>query len=143
MNERTEFEETENEVTENDDWYSNDSATFGDRLAGAREALGLSQLDLARKLGVKRRTVEAWENDLTEPRANRLQLLSGVLNVSLMWMLNGEGEGLSAPDSDVDLPADVAGLLTEIRQIKVIIAQSADRLAGVEKRLQRTLRDAS
>ena len=35
-----------------EDWYGEASATFGDRLAGAREAAGLSQEALAAKLGV-------------------------------------------------------------------------------------------
>lgn len=132
---------TSEDRAEGDGWYSNEAATFGDRLAGAREALGLSQGDLAHKLGIEPAMLEAWENDVTEPRASRLQFLSGVLNVSLMWLLNGEGEGLSEPGG-ADLPADVTGLLSEVRQIRGIMAQSAERLAGVEKRLQRALREA-
>ena len=122
-------------------WYSNDAATFGDRVAAGRDALGLSQEDLARKLGVKLRTVQGWEDDLSEPRANKLQMLSGVLNVSLMWLLNGEGEGLSEPESETQLTADISGLLTEIRQLRGTVAQAADRLGGLEKRLRRALKD--
>jgi transcriptional regulator with XRE-family HTH domain len=37
----------------------------------------MSQADLARKLGVKLKTdPQNWENDLAEPRANKLQMLS-------------------------------------------------------------------
>jgi len=118
-------------------WYSNDAATFGDRVTSAREVLGLSQSDLARKLGVKLKTVQGWENDISEPRANKLQMLSGVLNVSLMWLLNGEGEGLADPD--LELGSDISGLLTEIRQIKGELSQAADRLAHLERRLRKML----
>ncbi len=121
----------------NGGWYSNEAATFGDRVAGAREALGLSQSDLARKLGVKLKTVQGWENDLSEPRANKLQMLSGVLNVSLMWLLNGEGDGLTDPDLEMD--SDVSGLLTEIRQLKGELSTAADRLAHLETRLRKAL----
>ena len=131
---------TEPEIVTHAGWYSNEAATFGDRVAGAREVLGLSQSDLARKLGVKLKTVQGWEDDLAEPRANKLQMLSGVLNVSLMWLLNGEGDGLSDPDLGVD--SDVSGLLTEIRQLKGELAQAADRLAHLEKRLRKTLGSA-
>ena len=75
-------------------WYSEEAATFGDRVTGAREALGLSEDALARKLGVKLKTVRAWEGDLAEPRANKLQMLAGILNVSIMWLLTGQGDGL-------------------------------------------------
>ncbi|MEL6522780.1 MAG: helix-turn-helix domain-containing protein [Pseudomonadota bacterium] len=118
------------------DWYSEERATFGDRVAGAREAVGLSQSELARKLGVKLKTIRGWEDDLTEPRANKLQMLSGLLGVSLMWLLNGEGEGLEAPGDDSLLLADAKGLLGELREIRADMDRSTDRLARVEKRLR-------
>lgn len=123
-------------------WYSNASATFGDRVAAARDARGLSQADLARKLGVKSRTVAGWEDDLIEPRANKLNMLAGVLNVSLMWLLNGEGEGISDPSDAVVGAPDVSEMLAEIRQIKGTITQAGEKLGGLEKRLRRALRDA-
>lgn len=124
-------------------WYSNDAATFGDRVAAAREARGLSQADLARKLGVKLRTVQGWEDDLSEPRANKLQLLSGVLNVSLVWLLNGEGEGVAAPGEGAEIPPEVGGLLSEIREIRGQMAHLAERLARTEKQLRRALQDTA
>ncbi len=117
------------------DWYSNDTATFGDRLADARQAVGLSQEDLARRLGVKLKTLQAWENDISEPRANRLQMVAGLLNVSLRWLLTGEGDGLDAPAAD-DLPREATAVLTDIRQLQADIARCSDRLGRLEKRLR-------
>jgi transcriptional regulator with XRE-family HTH domain len=128
---------------ESTDWYSNEIATFGDRVAGAREALGLSQADLARRLGVKLRTVRGWEDDLSEPRANKLQMLAGLLNVSIMWLLNGEGDGLDAPGEEAMLPSDVRAMLTEIRQVKAEMSAMADRLGLLEKRLRATLKEGA
>lgn len=122
-------------------WYSDKTATFGDRMAGAREALGMTQAELAKRLGVKIKTVHAWEDDLSEPRANKLQMLAGVLNVSIMWLLNGEGDGLAAPDDAVVLPEDVTEMLTELRQVKTELGKMADRLGQLEKRLRRSLKD--
>ena len=116
-------------------WFAEEAATFGDRVAGAREAVGLSQEDLARRLGVKLKTVQGWENDLSEPRANKLQMLAGVLNVSIMWLLTGEGQGLDAPD-DSAIDQDVTALLAEIRQIKVHLGRTAEQLGRLEKRLR-------
>ncbi len=124
-----------------DGWYSNDAATFGDRVAAGREVLGITQADLARKLGVKLKTVQGWEDDISEPRANKLQMLAGVLNVSLMWLLNGEGEGIPAPGDHSEISPDINALLTEIRQIKGSITQAADKLGGLEKRLRRALKE--
>ena len=78
-------------------YYSETAATFGDRLAGAREGAGLSQEALATQLGVEIGTLQAWEDDMDEPRANRLQMLAGMLNVSLSWLLTGRGDGPEAP----------------------------------------------
>lgn len=128
-------------ISDSNGWYSSDTATFGDRVAAAREARGHSATGLARKLGVKPKTVQAWEDDLAEPRANKLQMLSGVLNVSLMWLLNGEGEGLVEPDTGTDISHDVSEILTGIRQLKSTFTHAADKLGGLEKRLRKALKE--
>ena len=126
-------------MNEISNWFSDETATIGDRIAGAREASGLSQSEMARKLGVKVKTVRGWENDLTEPRANKLQMLSGLLNVSLMWLLNGEGQGVDAPVDEQPITKDVHELLLELREIRVDMDAAAERLARTEKRLRTVL----
>ena len=126
-------------MNEMSNWFSDETATIGDRLAGAREASGLSQSEMARNLGVKVKTIRGWENDLTEPRANKLQMLSGLLNVSLMWLLNGEGQGVDAPVDEQPIKKDVHELLLELREIRVDMDAAAERLARTEKRLRTVL----
>lgn len=122
------------------DWYGPDVATFGDRVAAAREAAGMSQSVLARRLGVQLATLRSWENDLSEPRANRLSILAGLLNVSMMWLINGEGEGLDGATDGVGvMPADGAELLAEMRSLRVELSQSAKHVARLEKRLRAML----
>jgi len=134
---------TNSEPTDGSGWYSNASATFGDRIAAAREARGYTQAELARKLGVKLKTVAGWEDDLSEPRANRISIMAGILSVSLMWLLNGEGEGVSDPSEVFEGAPDVTELLAEIRLIKGTITQAGEKLGGLEKRLRRALRNPS
>lgn len=117
-------------------WYAEENATFGDRLAGAREASGMNQAELAKRLGVKLKTLRGWENDLSEPRANRLQMLAGLLNVSMMWLLTGEGAGLDAPVDLAENTGDTRSLLLEIRQLRSEASSLAERLGHVEKRLR-------
>jgi len=62
---------------------------LGPRIRIAREQAGLTTEELAERLGVEAASVEAWEADARAPRANRLTMLAGVLNVSLMWLLEG------------------------------------------------------
>ena len=120
-------------------WYDAETTTFGDRMTGAREAAGLSQAELAKRLGVKVKTIRGWENDQSEPRANKLQMLAGLLGVSIMWLLSGEGEGLDGPDTPQDLPEDLVDLLGEIRRMKVDQARIAERMGRLEKRLRLVL----
>lgn len=128
-------------MTDTTDWYGPESATFGDRVAAAREAAGMSQEALAKRLGVKLKTLQAWEDDLGEPRANRLSMLAGLLNVSIVWLITGEGEGLSQPDVDAALTPDVTAVLTEIRALRGQFRDGAEKLGRLEKRLRLLLKD--
>ena len=121
-------------MTESTDinWYSNDTATFGDRVAAARDAQSLTQPGLARHLGIAVRTLDGWENDMSEPRANRLQMLAGVLNVSIPWLLTGEGAGVTPANDD----ADIQDVLTEVRKLRADMLRSAERLGVLEKSLR-------
>lgn len=123
-------------------WFSDDHATFGDRLSVAREGAGLSQKKLAARLGVKLSVIRAWEEDRKEPRANRLQMLSGMLGCSLSWLLTGEGEApVQAEPSALDTESQ--SLLAEIRTVHAQIKQAYERLGVLEKRLRKTLTEES
>ena len=122
-------------------WCSADAANLGDRLAGARDATGLDQKSLADKLGVKATTIAGWENDLKEPRANRLQMLSGIGGVSMSWLLTGEGDGPDAPGHETELSEDISDLLSEMRVLRSQIMQSGEKLGRLEKRLRAALKD--
>lgn len=127
------------EVETGTGWFDAETSTFGDRMTGAREAAGLSQSDLAKRLGVKVKTIRAWENDQSEPRANKLQMLSGMLGMSIKWMLTGEGEGLEGPEQPDTLPEDIAALLVEMRRMKVEQSRMAERMGRLEKRMRLAL----
>ncbi len=119
------------------DWFGAETATFGDRLAGAREAAGLSQEELAARLGVRLETLAGWEDDVADPRANRLQMVAGMLNVSIMWLLTGEGEGLDGPVEPMAEQAleTVRETVTEIRAIRSVLEELDTRLGRLERKL--------
>ena len=91
-----------------------DDDTLGGRISRARDALDLSTAQLARRLGVKSDTVNAWESDRSEPRANRLMMLAGVLGVSPAWLISGAGESPSAPV----IHSEMHVLITQIAKLK-------------------------
>lgn len=120
-------------------WYSNEAATFGDRVVAGRQAAGQTQAALARRLGVKLRTLQNWENDLSEPRANKLQMLAGVLNVSLMWLLTGEGDGVDEPPNEGFHSPELADIRTELAKMRLEALAAARRIGLLEKRLRQVI----
>ena len=120
-----------------EDYYAEEVSTFGDRVAAAREGLGFSQRTVATKLGIKSKTVQAWEEDRSEPRANKLQMLAAILNVSIIWLITGTGPGVEGPDdlaaAEIAEPVD---LLAELRAIRTAQAGLIDRMQRLEKRLR-------
>ncbi|MBZ0130104.1 MAG: helix-turn-helix domain-containing protein [Rhodobacteraceae bacterium] len=117
-------------------YFSEDSSTFGDRVAAARRAAGLKQEELAERLGVKLKTLRAWEDDVSEPRANRLHIMAGILNVSIVWLLTGSGEGVNDPwAEDFVPPMEEDQLLAECRAIRREAKRLHDHLLKLEGRL--------
>ena len=70
---------------------NNQDATLGGRISLAREASGLTVAQVLKRLGVRVATYSAWETDRSEPRANKLVALAGILNVSPTYLLSGLG----------------------------------------------------
>lgn len=68
---------------------------FGIRVKNSRINKGLSVSQLASRIGVKPETVKKWESGETGPRPNKVNQLSGILGVSMIWLLAGEDEKIS------------------------------------------------
>ncbi len=124
------------DVTE-DRWFAEDVATFGDRLAAAREAQGMSPNEFAERLGVRVRTVRQWEDDVMEPRGNRQQMMAGMLNVSMRWLLTGEGPGVAGPDEAAG--SNLPRLLGDLRGLHREASRLASRIATLETRVERLI----
>lgn len=126
-------------MTDETDWYGPEAATFGDRVAAARERAGMNQGVLAKRLGVKLTTLRSWEEDRSEPRANRLSMLAGLLNVSMMWLINGEGEGIEGPLDAETVGEDMQAILTDIRLLRAEMLSNVEAMGRLEKRLRLAL----
>lgn len=62
---------------------------FGQRLQQLRKTKGLSQEELADRVGVSRQAVSKWESGQTAPDLERLLALSEQLNASTDYLLKG------------------------------------------------------
>ena len=96
----------------------------------------MNQNQLARRLGVKKATVASWEQDLAEPRANKLSMMAGLLNVSIMWLLTGEGDGMAGPAEELNAAQDLYEVLAELREIRAELRSNVERAGRLEKKLR-------
>ncbi|KXU93833.1 XRE family transcriptional regulator [Stenotrophomonas maltophilia] len=68
-----------------------DVSTIPSRIRLARANCGLSQTEMARRLGVNRATVAHWEREEGfTPTIEHLHRMSGVLGVAFAWLAQGE-----------------------------------------------------
>jgi transcriptional regulator with XRE-family HTH domain len=63
---------------------------FGERLVAAREEAGLSQRELADKLGVTQRSLSWWERQPVALRPEQLAQLAAALGVTTDYLLGAE-----------------------------------------------------
>lgn len=110
-----------------------DSDTLGNRILRARESGDLSSGELARRLGVKKSTVDAWESDRSEPRANHVIRIAGMLGVSPAWLLGGIGD---APPDDV-VSAEIRIIRHQIDQIRQMRDATDNAISIIERALEK------
>lgn len=66
---------------------------LSERIKFVREKLGISQSVLAKELGLESpMAISSYESGKTEPDTSKLIKLSKMANVTLDWLLTGEGE---------------------------------------------------
>ncbi len=103
------------------------------RIREIRRSLGMTQDELARRVGVSRSAIAQWETDRTgQVRAN-LARVAAVLGVSIGYLLTG--------DSDAGLihveTADERALLSLYRQIRepgrAELLRNARRIAAIQR----------
>ena len=110
-----------------------DTDTVGSRIFRARDASGTPAAKIAKTLGVRKSTVEAWENDRSAPRAHHLVRIAGMVGVSPSWLLGGVGEapGLGGVSEEVRV------IRKQLGGIKALFEQTANAINNMETALAR------
>ena len=62
--------------------------TFGTMIAALRKEQGMTQLELAEKMGVTDKAVSKWERDLSFPDVNSIPKLAEIFNVTVDEMMH-------------------------------------------------------
>jgi transcriptional regulator with XRE-family HTH domain len=103
--------------------------TVGERIRSARERLGMSQVALAKKVGVSRGAIYNWETDKTDIRKDKIPRLGSVLGMELSAL---------SPFGGVSAPVDEDGNANELaylRHIHNTVSRMAEDIDLVKNRL--------
>lgn len=78
---------------------------LAERLTLLRKENGISQLELAEKLGVSRQAVSRWETGASIPSTEKLISLGKLYNVSMAYLI---GEEDATEKNDIEVNLDIA-----------------------------------
>ena len=113
---------------------NNEDTTLGGRVFQAREGAGLTVSQVINRLGVRKVTYLAWEADRSEPRANKLVALAGILNVSPTYLLSGLGRAAVQPLKHQQIIDD---LRIEIEQLEQTLKAANKMLSRIKSQAKR------
>lgn len=72
--------------------------SFGSRFQRLRQERGLSQADIATRMGVSKPTVWAWEHDRARPIGSRIEDLAEILGIGPAELVGTPGASAGGPD---------------------------------------------
>jgi transcriptional regulator with XRE-family HTH domain len=95
---------------------------YGAHLATLRQAAGLTQAQLAEKLGVHHSNIAFWEHSNKPPRGDVLPALASALGVSLEVLLNAAKPRLRTPVAKGRMQQmfEAASRLPRRQQLKIV-----------------------
>ena len=111
-----------------------EDTTLGGRVFQAREAAGLTVSQVINRLGVRKATYLAWEADRSEPRANKLVALAGILNVSPTYLLSGLGRAAAQPLKHQQI---IDEMRIEIEQLELTLKAANKMLSRIKSQAKR------
>ncbi len=115
------------------------SDTIGGRIRQARTEAGLSQRQLATRLAVTNKTLENWEEDRSEPRANKLVMMAGVLNIPSTWLLTGDAPNEMKRGFDFQETMGISQKLERAIAMQVQLSSLLEEVSSDVSRLQNEL----
>ena len=106
--------------------------TFVTIVAELRKAKGMTQADLAQKMGITDKAVSKWERDLSYPDIASIPRLAEILGVSVDELMSAEKAGSNKKLSDME---DIISLILRAVGVAMGIAVAVlSILSGLETR---------
>lgn len=101
--------------------------TFGTIVAELRKAKGMTQADLAQKMGITDKAVSKWERDLSYPDIASIPRLAEILGVSVDELMSAEKSDSNRKLSDME---DIISLILRAVGVAMGIAVAVLSILG-------------
>ncbi len=91
----------------------------------------------AKHLGITVETLRDWENGNSSPRGNKLQMLAGLYNVSLIWLLEGREDLDPLQNSARDLEmidSRIGQILNLQQELTTAVSELGSEIDGLKKK---------
>ena len=97
--------------------------SIGERISDLRAQRNISQVQLAKQLGISRQAVSKWENDLTSPDTLNLIKLADVLDTDVEFLATGNhSTHKAAPE-----------IITVQKPVEIVVEKIVEKPVVVEK----------
>lgn len=109
---------------------------FSERLKGLRKQVGLTQVDVAEKLGISQPAYASWERGVKKPTQDNLVKIAQILNVSVDYLVGNSEEKADKLDNiELLFRMNSKGLTDEEKKIfrKELIEFMEDRKKSFKK----------
>lgn len=107
--------------------------SIGNRITELRKQQNISQVQLAKALGISRQAVSKWENDLAAPDTLKMIQLADLLGTDTEYLATGNHSKLKAPPTVVTVVQKVDNVIEKVVEKPVEIEKIVEVERIVEK----------
>lgn len=104
--------------------------TMGEKIASLRKAAGMTQQQLADRMGVTDKAVSKWERNLSCPDIESIPLLAEIFGISADELINTKATGTSEKDKIIDIVFKAVPMAMGVGLVVLAFMKSIDIYSG-------------
>ena len=115
--------------------------TIGERIKELRKQNNISQVQLAKTLGISRQAISKWENDLAEPDTLNLIRLADILSTDSEFIATGNHSKIKAAPTVVTMIQKVDNIVEKVVEKPVIVEKvvEVEKIVEVERIVEKAV----
>ena len=104
--------------------------TMGEKIASLRKVAGMTQRQLADRMGVTDKAVSKWERNLSCPDIESIPLLAEIFGISADELINTKATGTSQKDKIIDIVFKAVPMAMGVGLVVLAFMKSIDIYSG-------------